>query len=85
MCLLSFLWEMEGGWWVVEMACMCFWGFLLRDSNAESDQRKKNLSINHFVEALIQLKEGYQGLLKLHLHLRGIPVWEKRILFEAEK
>ena len=70
MCLLDLLWEMEGGWWVVEMACTCFGGFLLRDSNAESGHRKKNLSINHSVEALIQLKEGHQGLLKLHLHLR---------------
>ena len=47
--------------------------------------------INKSVEALIPLKEGYQGLLELHVPLEGIPVrgekWgsKKEILFEAEK
>ena len=49
------------------------------------------LFINKSVEALIPLKEGYQGLLKLHVPLGGVPVREgkwgskKEILFEAKR
>ena len=69
--------------------------FLLGGSDAEKlgDHQKNNFFPNNSAEALILLKEGYQGLLKLHLHLGGgSPVWGKNgaiskkiILFEAEK
>ena len=62
---------------VVEIACAFFLGGgagvggggLLGDSNAEKwiDQKKKKVFINKSVEALIPLKEGYQGLLKLRV------------------
>ena len=45
------------------MICTCLGGFLFGDSNAErGDHRKNNFFINDSVEALIPLKEGYQGL-----------------------
>ena len=42
---------------------------MLRDSNAEkwSDHQTNKFFINKSVEALIPLKEGYQGLLKLRV------------------
>ena len=47
--------------------------FLLGGSDAEKlgDHQKNNFFPNNSAEALILLKEGYQGLLKLHLHLEG--------------
>ena len=65
----------------------------MRDSNAEkwSDHQTNKFFINKSVEALIPLKEGYQGLLKLHVPLGGVPVREgkwgskKEILFEAKR
>ena len=69
-------WREGGG--LLKWHAPVFGDFCCEIQIAESDHRKKNLSINHSVEALIQLKEGYQGQLKLHLHLRGIPVWEKK-------
>ena len=60
---------------------------MLRGSNAEKwgDHRKKNFFINNSVEALIRLKEPYQGLVKLHLYSEGFNVEKNRILFEAKK
>ena len=44
---------------------------MLEDLNAEkqSDHQKKKFFINKSIEALIPLKEGYQGLLELHVPL----------------
>ena len=44
---------------------------MLGDLNAEkqSDHQKKKFFINKSIEALIPLKEGYQGLLELHVPL----------------
>ena len=39
--------------------------------------RKKNLFINNSVGTLILLKEGHQGLLKLHVHLGRFQCGEK--------
>ena len=54
-------------------------GFLFGGSNAEKwgDYRRKNFFINNSDEALILLKEGHYGLLKMHIHLGGLPVWGK--------
>ena len=70
MFLLDLLFGDEGRVGVVEISCAFLEGFLLGDSNAEkwSDHQKKKLFINKSVEALIPLKEGYQGLLK-----QGLP------------
>ena len=38
-----------------------------------SDHRKKSFFISNSVEVLIPLKEVHQDLLKLHVHLGGIP------------
>ena len=68
MCLLDLFRRMgEGGGplkWHVPV-----WGIF------SFDHRKKNFFINNSVEVLIPLKEGHQGLLKLHVHLGGgVPV-----------
>ena len=70
---------MGKGWKIVEMARTCLGGFLLEGSNAEKwgAHRKKNLFINNSVGTLILLKEGHQGLLKLHVHLEGFQCGEK--------
>ena len=54
-----------GGWRVVEIA-------LGENSEKWGDHQKKKLLISQSVETLISLKEGYQGLLKLHIHLRDV-------------
>ena len=57
------------------MARTCL-GFLLGGSTAgkkcDDNHRKKNFFINNSVEVLIP-HEVHRGLLKLHLHLGGIP------------
>ena len=70
---------MGKGWKIVEMARTCLGGFLLEGSNAEKwgAHQKKNLFINNSVGTLILLKEGHQGLLKLHVHLGRFQCGEK--------
>ena len=67
------------------MACTCLRVFLLGDSNAEKwGDHRKNFFIYNSVETLILLKEGHQGLFKLHVGLdegvdiRGFQFGEKR-------
>ena len=43
------------------------------------DHRNKKLLINRCVKALITLKEGNQGLLKLHVSLRGFSTLEEKM------
>ena len=78
---------------VVEIACAFFLGGgsggrggLLGDSNAEkwSDHQKKKVFINKSVEALIPLKEGYQGLLKLRV-LGSVPARTEKRKFPKSK
>ena len=62
----------DGGREGVSETAFAFLGrFLLGDLNAKkwSDHQKKKFFINKSVEALIPLKEGYQGLLELHVPL----------------
>ena len=93
MFLVDLFWEMEGGWKVIVCA---FWGeSFLGDSNTEKlgDHQKKEFFINKSAEALIPLKEWYQGLLKLHVPLGDVPArrgggWDylqKVNFFQAEK
>ena len=58
---------------VVEIACTFFFCWEIQDPNAEkwSEHQEKKFFINKSVEVLIPLKEGYQGLLKLHVTLEG--------------
>ena len=65
MFLLDLFWRVLGGWRVVKIA-------LGENSEKWGDRQKKKLFISQSVETLIPLKEGYQGLLKLHVHLRGV-------------
>ena len=64
-----------------------FWGILVARVKCVKmgDHRRKNFSINNSVEALIWLKEAYQGLVKLHVYLGGSNVEKNGILFEAKK
>ena len=50
-----------------------FFCWEIQDPNAEkwSEHQEKKFFINKSVEVLIPLKEGYQGLLKLHVTLEG--------------
>ena len=43
------------------------------------DHRNKKLLINRCVKVLITLKEGNQGLLKLHVSLRGFSTLEEKM------
>ena len=47
----------------------------MRNLALVNDHWKKNLFINNSNDVLIRLKEGHQGLLKLHVYLGGVPVW----------
>ena len=69
----GFVTEDEGGMGAVEITCAFFGGFLLGGSNAEKwgDHQKKKFFLNKSVEALILIKAGHQGLLKLHVFLGG--------------
>ena len=73
MCLLDLFQGMEGGWGAVEIAWVFLGGFLLGSSNTkkQGDHWNKKFFINKSVKALISLKEGHQGLLKLYVPLRG--------------
>ena len=73
MCLLHLFREMEGGQGTVDIAWTFLGGFLLGCSNTKKRgyHRNKKLFINKSAKALIKLKEGHQGLLKLHVPLRG--------------
>ena len=61
MYLLGFFLGMRGGWWAVEITCICLGGFLLGGSNAEKwgDHQKRNFFTNNSFEALIPLKQGH--------------------------
>ena len=56
-----------------------FWGIFAGGRNAKKwgDHKKKKFK-NNSIEALILFKEGHQSLLKLHVPLEGVPVWEKK-------
>ena len=78
MCLLDLFQGMEGGWGTVDIAWAFLGGFLLVRSNTKKwgDHRNKKI-INKSVKALILFKKGHQGLLKLHILLRGCSTVEE--------
>ena len=65
---------------IVEIACAFLGELLLGDSNLEkwNDHQNKKFFTNKSIRALIPLKEGYQGLLKLHVPFRDVPVKEEK-------
>ena len=65
----------EGGGplkWHVPVWDFC-WEVQLPEKKCDDDHRENNFFINNSVEVLIPHKEVHRGLLKLHLHLGGIP------------
>ena len=77
MYLLDLFWGVKGEWGAVEIVRAFLGRFLLGDSNTkkQGDHRNKKFFINKSVKALILLKEGHKGLLKLHVPLK----WKKNV------